>query len=141
MQSIQDKIEDINEDLSFLEDMDKLEYIVDIAKKSDGLDDTEKTEANKVFGCASATWVIVTIEDGVVSLRTDSEALTVKGMLVLLEKIINRHTIPEILELDEQELLSALGLGGSITNRRMNGFASAIVKIKADLAAIKKNQD
>jgi cysteine desulfuration protein SufE len=133
MKTIQKKIDEINDTLSLLEEMEKLEYIVDTAKKNPGLPESEKTERNLVAGCASATWILVSLKNNQFSFRADSEALTVKGMLTLLQSVINGRSPEEIFKIDEQSILNALGLGASITNRRMNGFASSILKIKADL--------
>ncbi len=134
--SIDQKIEEYAETFSFLEGLDKMEYLVDLAKKSPGLPAEDRNEANRVSGCASETWVKVegTPEDVVV--YGDSEALIVKGMLFLLSDTVNHHSRDEIMALDEQKLLEEYGLGGSITNKRMNGFASALLKIKQQLQTL-----
>jgi len=131
--TIEEKIEEYADTFSFLEGLDKMEYLVDLAKKAPGLPPEERNEANRVTGCASETWVSVqgTPEDVVI--QGDSEALIVKGMLYMLSDTVNHHTRDEILALDEQHLLESYGLGGSITNKRMNGFASALLKIKNQL--------
>ena len=81
----------------------------------------------------SETWVVVSGNSNSIQISTDSETQIVKGMLYLLGESINGHSRDEILALDEQNVLNKLGLGGSITNRRMNGFASAILKIKDEI--------
>ena len=130
--TIDKKMEEISETFDFLEGLDKMEYIVDMAKKSTGLAQGQKTESSKIYGCMSETWVIVEGTPQSISISSDSETQIVKGMLYLLAESINRHTKEEILGLDEQNVLNKLGLGGSITNRRMNGFASAVLKIKEE---------
>lgn len=116
--------------MSLFDDMGKMEYLVDLAKKAPGLSAEEKNENNRVSGCASNTWVVLQSGQGLISLRTDSEALIVKGMLAVLEQCVNGQPLHEFLEIDEQRILEQIGLGGSITNRRVNGLASAIMKIK-----------
>jgi cysteine desulfuration protein SufE len=131
--TIAEKMKEISETLEILEGLEKMEYVVDMAKKSEDLLPEERTDKNKIYGCMSETWVVVEGTKNSVSIRADSEARIVKGMLHLLAESINGHSGDEIMELEEQEILNRLGLGGSITNRRMNGFASAILKIKEDV--------
>ncbi len=131
--TIEDKMKELSEVFDFLEGMEKMEYLVDMARKAEGLPPELRNDQTKVYGCASETWVVVSRENGSVSVKTDSEAQIVRGMLYLLEQSFNGHSADEILAVDEQNVLNKLGLGSSITNRRMNGFASAILKIKEEL--------
>lgn len=131
--TIAEKMEEIAESLEFLEGLDKIEYVVDMSKKSPGLSADQKNESTKITGCMSETWVVVSGNSNTIQISADSETQIVKGMLYLLGESINGHSRDEILALDEQNVLNKLGLGGSITNRRMNGFASAILKIKDEI--------
>jgi len=119
--------------LNMLEPMERIEYLIDLGKKAKGLPDSRKTDANKVYGCASETWLTIDETDGGVEITTDSDAFIVKGLLQLLERCFNGHTADEILAVEGQRVLDTIGLGGSITNRRMNGFASAIEMIQSRL--------
>ncbi|KAA3610165.1 MAG: SufE family protein [Calditrichaeota bacterium] len=134
--TIDEKMEEISETFDFLEGLEKMEYVVDMAKKSPGLPEDRKSESSKIYGCMSETWVIVEGSAESISIQSDSEAQIVKGMLHLLANSINGHSKEEILALDEQTVLNKLGLGSSITNRRMNGFASAVLKIKEEIKKI-----
>ena len=131
--TINEKMEEIAESLDFLEGLEKIEYVVDMSKKSPGLPADKKNEQSKITGCMSETWVVVSGTADAINISADSEAQIVKGMLYLLAESINGHSRDEILSLNEQNILNKLGLGGSITNRRMNGFASAVLKIKEDV--------
>ena len=131
--TIDEKMQEISESLDFLEGLEKIEYVVDMSKKSPGLPAAQKNDHTRITGCMSETWVVVNGSAESISIEADSEAQIVKGMLYLLADSINGHSKNEILALDEQTVLNKLGLGGSITNRRMNGFASAILKIKEEI--------
>jgi len=131
--TIDEKMQEISESLDFLEGLEKIEYVVDMSKKSPGLPAVKKNDKTRITGCMSETWVVVNGTADSISIEADSEAQIVKGMLYLLADSINGHNKKEILALDEQKVLNKLGLGGSITNRRMNGFASAILKIKEEI--------
>ncbi len=131
--TIEAKMQEISAGLDFLEPMQKIEYLIDISKKAESLPEKYKTESNKVSGCASATWLIIKEGQNGVVINTDSEAAIVKGLLQLLEKSFNEHTKEEIIAVNGQAVLDTIGLGGSITNRRMNGFASAIEMVQRKL--------
>ena len=131
--TIDEKMEEISESLDFLEGLEKIEYVVDMSKKASGLSVDQKNDSTKIAGCMSETWVVVKGPSNAITIEADSEAQIVKGMLYLLAQSINGHNKDAILALNEQNVLNKLGLGGSITNRRMNGFASAILKIKDEI--------
>lgn len=131
--TIDEKMEEISSDFEMLEGLEKMEYLVDFSKKSSGLPQDLKNESTKIYGCMSETWVTVEGSADSVFIHTDSEAQIVKGMLYLLEQAFNGHSGEEILAVDEQNVLNKLGLGASITNRRMNGFVSALLKIKEEI--------
>lgn len=133
MKSIEDIMQEIAASMAFLEPMQRIEYLIDLSKKAKGLPNELRTDGNKVYGCASETWLAIQEEDHRVTIATDSEAAIVKGLLYLLEQCFNGHSKEEIVSVDGQRVLDTVGLGGSLSNRRMNGFASAIEKVQRQL--------
>ena len=110
---------------------DKFVQLMDMARESASLTENEQTEQNKIYGCTSQAWVVAeAAADGTYQLRTDSDALIVKGLLNILERIFNGHSSTEIRSVNGNRVLDSVGLGGSISSQRTNGFASAIQKIK-----------
>jgi len=109
---------------------DKFVQLMDMAKVQRPFKKEDRVESNKIYGCSSQAWV-VTKENGdsTFSFRTDSDALIVKGLLLILEKIFNNQTADEILSVDSQYILHSIGLEGSVTSQRSNGFSSAVEKI------------
>ena len=68
---ILDKIKDKGERMSVLEGMERLQYIIDEARKVEPLKDKFKTDDNKIRGCISNLWVHGKImEDGTCLLYT-----------------------------------------------------------------------
>lgn len=129
--SIPDNIAKIKKRFNFFNnDMDKYEHIIELSKKSKGLEDSEKTREHEIIGCQSRSWMVPQIQDGGYSFRTDSEAFIVKGLLYVLEQIFNGNTKEDILKTDEDSILESIGLGGSISTQRQLGFRSAIKKMK-----------
>ena len=109
---------------------DKFLQLMDMAKDQRPLHNKDKIESNKIYGCSSQAWVVAeNHEDKTFTFRTDSDALIVKGLLQILEKIFNNQKSKEILSIDSQYILRAIGLEGSVTSQRNNGFSSAVNKI------------
>ena len=128
--SIQKSMSDIEELFSVFDDpKDKLAQLMDIAKESEGIPINERTEETRVYGCASQAWVIGEKIGHNYVFRCDSDALIVKGLLSLLCKIFSGHKAMEIHSLDHSKILELVGLLGSISVQRTNGFASAVDKI------------
>ena len=109
---------------------DKFLQLMDMAKDHKPLSDEDKIESNKIYGCTSQAWVIAkNYGDNIYTFRTDSDALIVKGLLKILEKVFNNQTPEEILSVNSQYILRTIGLEGSVTSQRNNGFSSAVNKI------------
>jgi cysteine desulfuration protein SufE len=128
--SIQQSMSDIEDLFSIFDDpKDRLAQLMDIAKESEGIPVSERTEETRVYGCASQAWVIGRKIGNNYVFRCDSDALIVKGLLSLLCKIFSGHEAIEIRSLDHSKILNLVGLSGSISVQRTNGFASAVDKI------------
>ena len=109
---------------------DKFLQLMDMAKDQKPLHKDDKKEFNKIYGCSSQAWVVAkNHENNTYTFRTDSDALIVKGLLQILEKVFNNQTSEEILSVNSQYILQAIGLEGSVTSQRNNGFSSAVDKI------------
>ena len=103
---------------------------MDMAKDHRSLPDKDKIESNKIYGCSSQAWVVAkNHENNTFTFHTDSDALIVKGLLNILEKIFNNQTSEEILSVNSLYILQTIGLEGSVTSQRNNGFSSAVNKI------------
>ena len=109
---------------------DKFLQLMDMAKDHKPLSDKDKIESNKIYGCSSQAWVIAkNYGNNIYTFHTDSDALIVKGLLKILEKVFNNQTPEEILSVNSQYILRTIGLEGSVTSQRNNGFSSAVNKI------------
>ena len=110
---------------------DKFVQLMDMAKDLDPLAENEKIEKNQIYGCSSQAWVLVKKNlNATYSLQIDSDALIVKGLLVILQKIFEKQTADEILSVKTNDILQSIGLEGIVTTQRTNGFSSALEKIQ-----------
>ena len=129
--NIEEELKSLQEIFEMFENpKDKFLQLMDMAKDQRPLHDKDKIESNKIYGCSSQAWVVAeNHEDKTYTFRTDSDALIVKGLLQILEKIFNNQKAKEILSIDSQYILQTIGLEGSVTSQRNNGFSSAVNKI------------
>ena len=117
----------------FTEPRDKYIYLVDLAKESTGLQHEEQIDANKISGCTSQAWIVREKTGDSFTFRTDSDAMIVKGLLFLIERVFNGHSKNEILGIDGNRFLTSVGLERAISSQRTNGFSNAIHKIQTEL--------
>ena len=128
--SIQNTLDEIEDLFSIFDDpKDKFSQLMDIAKESNGIPESDKSDKSKVSGCTSQAWVICEKENDNYFFKCDSDALIVKGLLSLLCKIYSGHKSMDIQSVNHGDILNKVGLSGLISVQRTNGFASAVNKI------------
>jgi len=135
MTTIQEMLTLIKDEFSiFNEPQEKYVLLVDLAKKSSGLPPEKRTDKNKVNGCISQAWIIADKEtDNTYNFQTDSDAMIVKGLLFILQRLFNGQRKEDIVSIDGQNILDHIGLKGTISSQRTNGFGAAINKIQHEL--------
>ena len=135
MTTIQEMLTLIKDEFSiFNEPQEKYVLLVDLAKKSSGLSPEKRTDKNKVNGCISQAWIIADKEtDDTYNFQTDSDAMIVKGLLFILQRLFNGQRKEDIVSIDGQNILDHIGLKGTISSQRTNGFGAAINKIQHEL--------
>jgi len=131
------KIEDLIIDFDFFDNWeDKYKYIIELGKNFPSLNEEEKNNDNKVDGCASQVWLIIKKEkigDKIIlKFRGDSDALLVKGLVVILFSIFSEKSPDEIIKIDAFEKLRNLDLERNLTMQRSNGLSSMVKKIKEE---------
>jgi cysteine desulfuration protein SufE len=118
----------------FNEPQEKYVLLVDLGKKSSGLPPEKRTDKNKVNGCISQAWLIAYKQtDDTYNFQTDSDAMIVKGLLFILQRLFNGQRKEDIVSIDGQNILEHIGLEGTISSQRTNGFGAAINKIQHEL--------
>ena len=94
MNTIEQRVNEIKEDLDFFEDeLSKYEYIIDLGKKLEDFNEADKIPANIVHGCTSQVWLTHEIKDGKMFFHGTSDAIIVKGLVYMILKIFSNSTI------------------------------------------------
>ena len=129
------KFDLINADFEFLENWeDRYSYIIDLGREMPKLEESLKSEYNKLSGCASQVWLILGTykKDGVerLSFLGDSDALIVKGLIAIVGSIYDNIPLNDISNVDPYKRFESLELLGHLSSQRANGLNSMIKKIQ-----------
>ena len=128
------RTEEIKNMFSVFDDpMDKYTQIIELGKKNSGLNEKDRIDKNRIYGCTSLAWVKTIKKNNLFSIQIDSDTFIVKGLLNILQYIINESDKEDILKIEVKNILINIGLGESITSQRTNGFLSAMEKIKKQI--------
>lgn len=130
MSTIEERVNEIKEDLDFFDDeLAKYEYIIDLGKKLEEFNESDKIPANIVHGCTSQVWLTHEIKDGKIYFKGTSDAIIVKGLVYMILKIFSGSTIQELKEID-MDIVHELKLSEVITPNRQSGVIGMMKKIK-----------
>jgi len=118
---------------------DRYRYLIEMGRSLAPLTEEERTEDNRVRGCASQVWVITTpthTTDGapVLDFRGDSDAHIVKGLVALVLSFYGGKSPQEVLSSDVMGLFKQLELSEHLTPQRSNGVRSMVERIRRDAA-------
>jgi len=114
---------------------ERYRYVIDLGRDLAPLAEVERSDANKVRGCASQVWLVTRAgEDGRLWYRGDSDAHIVRGLIAILLRLYSGRPPAEILAFDAKAALSRLGLTEALSQQRSNGLFSMVERIRRDAA-------
>ncbi len=130
-------IDQIIDDFALLDDWeDRYRYVIELGKALDPLPDKDRTEANKVRGCASQVWLVTARGDRdgqpVLHFAGDSDALIVRGLVAIAITLFDGKSPAEIVATGADGLFDQLGLKAHLTAQRSNGLRALVDRIKSD---------
>jgi len=114
-------IDEIVDNFSLLDEWDdRYRYVIELGRSLGPLPDRDRTEANKVQGCASQVWLATTVHpDGrggpVLTFCGDSDAHIVRGLIAILFAIFSGKRAADILSTDAIAVFEQLGLREHLT--------------------------
>ena len=121
---------EIIEDFEIFDDwMEKYQYIIDLGKDLDKLDDADKIEANKLQGCQSQVWIIHQLVNDKVIFKAESDAAIVAGLVALVLSIYSDKSAEEIIA-TKPTFIAEIGLDKHLSGTRSNGLSSLLNKIQ-----------
>lgn len=129
--SLDQVLAELIDDFDLLEDWEqRIEYVIDLGKGLAPLADVDRTEANKVPGCAAQVWLAVSRDEDHLWFDADSDSALSKGNIALLLRLYSGRTPAEILAFDAKAALDRLGLPSALTRQRANGLNSMVGRIR-----------
>jgi len=134
MPTIDTELEDLAAEFEVLGDWEeRYRYVIDLGRDLAPLTDAERSDANKVRGCASQVWLVTEPQaDGRLKFRGDSDAHIVRGLIAILLRLYSGHSPAEIGAFDAKAAFEKLGLSGALSAQRSNGLASMVARIRRD---------
>lgn len=133
-------IDEIKDAFALIDDWEeRYRYLIEIGKALPGLPETQRTEDNRVKGCASNVWVVTHVDrpgpDAVIRFEGESDAHIVKGLVALTLAYYSGRPAREVATDDAFGLFRSFGLEQHLTPQRSNGVRSMIDRIRRDAAA------
>lgn len=135
--TIKEREEEIVEEFALFDSWEeKYEYIIDLGKKLEPLDDKFKKEENIIKGCQSTVWLVSEFKNGKVFYKADSDAVIVKGLISMLIKVLSGNTPGEILDA-KLDFINKIGMMTHLAQTRSNGLLAMIKQMKNYALAFK----
>ncbi len=118
---------------------ERYRYVIDLGRELAPLTDAERSDANKVRGCASQVWLVTEPgPEGTLLFRGDSDAHIVRGLIAIVIRLHSGRRPQQILDFDPRAAFDRLGLAGALSTQRSNGLFSMIERIRRDAAAARE---
>lgn len=121
--------QDIISDFSLFDSwLDRYQYLIDLGRKLEPLDEAEKTDDILLPGCQSKVWLIIEGDAAEVRIRANSDAAIVSGLIALLIQVYSGASARQILD-TRPEFIEAIGLQQHLSATRANGLHAMLQAI------------
>ena len=132
--TIQEAQEEIINEFKGLDDwLDKYQYLIKLGKSLPPIDSKYIKKDYLVKDCQITTWIHSTFKNGKVFYDIDSSSVMVKGMIVLLKRILSGREPEEIVNA-ELYFIDKAGLKESCAPARINDLFKLVNKMKQNAA-------
>lgn len=128
--NIQEIEQEIISEFELFDDwMDKYNYIIELGRSLDPLEEQFKQEKYLIKGCQARVWLHASTTDKLVVFRADSDALITKGIVALLIRVLSGHSPEDIIKA-ELGFIDRIGLKEHLSQTRSNGLNNMIKQMK-----------
>lgn len=121
---------------TFIEDLNMLgdwflqyEYLLEISTDLPRIPEEKRSAENKVPGCQSGVWLLMSCEEGRVRVTADSDALIIRGILSVIVSLFDERT-PEEIVAYVPRFIEETNIRQQITTDRFDGINSIINSIR-----------
>jgi cysteine desulfuration protein SufE len=113
----------------FEEWLDRYQYLIDLGRKLPELGADEKTDDKLLAGCQSKVWLYLEGDRNQVTIRANSDAAIVSGLIALLIRVYSGCSAQQILD-TEPYFIRDVGLSDHLSPTRANGLHAMLQAIK-----------
>ena len=124
------KIKEYADEFSFLDGEERLMHLIDLAKRPTNLPKELRTEDRKVNGCMSQIWVDVGLQNELVNVYYDSDAMITKGITSVVADCFSGIPVEQAKALTKEDF-EELGIKELLSAQRRNGLGSLIDTISS----------
>jgi cysteine desulfuration protein SufE len=114
---------------------EKYLYMIELGQRLEPLSPAEHSAENIIQGCQSQVWIVMEQgEDGIMTLRGDSDAAIVKGLIAIVFILYHQMTAKDIVAFDVRPWFEKMSLTQHLTPSRLQGLEAMIraIRTKAD---------
>ena len=130
-------LSELAEEYEFLESEDRYRLLIDLGRRLEPMPDALKTDATKVRGCSSSTWVYPTrLSDGRLHFLADSNAAITKGVVALILAAVQDRQPEAIAAMDITALLAPFDLTRELSSNRTQGVPNMIALVRETAARL-----
>ena len=126
----------VEEFSSFDDWMDRYNYLIELGKEINLIDEKHKVQNNLINGRQSRVWLHAELRDGKIYFTADSDAVITKGLASLMIRVLDGQTPDDIINAD-LDFLDKIGLKEHLSPTRSNGLTSMIKQMKLYALAYK----
>ena len=124
-------LRDVLEEYQLVDAEDRYRLLIDLGRQLEPMPDALKTDATKVRGCSSSTWVYPTrLPDGRLHFLADSNAAITKGIVALVLSAVQDKPAAEVAEMDVAQCLQPFQLSKHLSANRTQGVPNMIDLVK-----------
>ena len=129
LNTLKNHAENLNSLLELEGEEGQFEYLIDVGKKAPPLTEQDRVDENKMPGCLAQVWIKYYKKGEKNYFLGDSDALIVKGLVIIITEALSGLTSDQIKEL-RHDMIDELGLGPSLSARRQVGMMAMVDHIK-----------
>ena len=111
------------------DEFDRYTWLMALGEGLRGIPEKERTQDLLFSGCMSRVWMRLEEKDGRLSLRTDSDTLILRGILFLLEDLLDERTCAEVGSA-KIDLFREMDLESVFNGTRKKGMGSLVSEIQ-----------
>ena len=119
----------IRDEFAFFSDWaERYQYLIDLGRKLPPLDESLRTEENRLLGCQSKVWIVSGGDASRLDFTAVSDSAIVSGLIYLALRVYSGRSAAEIRE-TQPTFVADIGLAKHLSPTRSNGLTALLAHI------------